>query len=176
MAARCCLTDGFSNFSPKVSHKRRHGSARYPPAPGRGYRTKQRRANTRADTRRECCRSRLSRKNWRTRRAARSPASLTTFGATIARPNGFVDPAARSRVAAFSRMRAFVINCADRLPDLITASSRSRKYVVKLCAEDGRDGYRGKEASRQSRSAIHNRRRPRQTQEALPPIWSDSGD
>jgi len=33
-----------------------------------------------------------------------------------------------------------------------------------------------KQASRQSRLAVHDQRRPRQTQEALPPILSDSGD
>jgi hypothetical protein len=35
-----------------------------------------------------------------------------------------VQPSPASDVSAFSRMRAFVINCADRLPDLIVASSR----------------------------------------------------
>ena len=40
---------------------------------------------------------------------------------------------------------------------------------------DRRLGNTSKHASRQSRLAIHDQRRPRQTQEAIPPILSDSG-
>src|ERR1700691_2901353 len=57
------------------------------------------------------------------RRALPTVLTLASHAAAIS-PS--VQPSPASDVSAFSRMRAFVINCADRLPDLIIASSRSR--------------------------------------------------
>src|ERR1700722_6923286 len=57
------------------------------------------------------------------RRALPTVLTLVSNAAAIS-PS--VQPSPASEVSAFSRMRAFVINCADRLPDLIIASSRSR--------------------------------------------------
>ena len=53
--------------------------------------------------------------------------TLVSNAAAISRS---VQPSPASDVSALSRMRAFVINCADRLPELITASSRSRSSVL----------------------------------------------
>ena len=55
---------------------------------------------------------------------------------------------------------------------------RNTQPISVALPHDARSSLGGpsKQASRHSRLAIHNRRRPRQTQEALPPILSDSGD
>ena len=67
---------------------------------------------------------------------------------------------------AESELAVLTNQCLDRrIPD----KSTLEREVASL-------GGLSKQASRQSRLAIHNRRRPRQTQEALPPILSNSGD
>ena len=67
---------------------------------------------------------------------------------------------------AESELAVLTNQCLDRrIPDKPNPRNRG-----------GRVGGPSKQASRQSRLAIHDRRRPRQTQEALPPILSDSGD
>src|SRR5277367_5641695 len=61
------------------------------------------------------------------RRALPTVLTLVSNAATISRS---VQPSPASDVSALSRMRAFVINCADRLPELISAASRSRSSVL----------------------------------------------
>ena len=52
--------------------------------------------------------------------------TVLTLASSAAAISLSVQPSPASEVSAFSRMRAFVISCADRLPELITASSCSR--------------------------------------------------
>src|ERR1700690_2999267 len=61
------------------------------------------------------------------RRALPTVLTLASSSAAISLS---VQPSPASEVSAFSRMRAFVISCADRLPELITASSRSRSSML----------------------------------------------
>ena len=54
---------------------------------------------------------------------------LVSNAAAISRS---VQPSPASEVSAFSRIRAFVISCADRLPEPMSASSRSRSCELNL--------------------------------------------
>src|SRR5271154_3077522 len=56
--------------------------------------------------------------------------TVLTLASSAAAISLSVQPSPASEVSAFSRMRAFVISCADRLPELITASSRSRSSML----------------------------------------------
>src|ERR1700691_955403 len=56
--------------------------------------------------------------------------TVLTLASSAAAISLSVQPSPASEVSAFSRMRAFVISCADRLPELTTASRSSRSSML----------------------------------------------